>query len=452
MSRLPLTTRGWHETIAWRGSTGVSVRRFLAEADGLARRLPDRGYAINLCRDRYRFARAFAATLMAGQTNLLPGNRLEATIRDLLATYPGAYVLSDEDCDHHWSVHHDARVFGDDIVAPPAIPQVPAQHCAALVFTSGSTGQAKAIAKPWRTFHDSTAINAAEMGLTEQPTRQMVATVPAQHMYGLETSVLVPLFAPVAASSSHPFTPADIAAALAALPTPRVLVSSPAHLRALMDPGIEFPPLEAVWSATGPLDPAIAARIEQRHDTRVSEIYGCSEAGSMARREPVRSPAWSLFRGFTLRTEDDGRTRVTAPHLPASFVLQDVLEHEPDGRFHLVGRTEDLVNVAGKRTSLVDLNRALLQIPGVEDGAIFGPPERGDGRTSRLAALVVAPELDAATLKAELRKRVDAVFVPRPIRWTDALPRAETGKLPRKELLDAYAQASPARGDESEPE
>lgn len=447
MSRLPLTTRGPHEVVAQRGSARIGVQRFLAEADGLARRLPDRGFAINLCRDRYRFTRAFAAVLIAGQTNLLPGNRLDATIRDLLADYPDAYILSDEDRDHHWPACHDARAFEREAAIPAEAPQIPADHLAALVFTSGSTGQAKAIAKPWRTFHDSTAINAAEMGLAEPPLRHVLATVPGQHMYGLETSVLMPLFAPVAASSAHPFTPADIAATLATLPAPRVLVSSPAHLRALVDPEIEFPPLEAVWSATGPLDPAIAASIEQRHDTRVSEIYGCSEVGSMARREPVRTRVWTPFRGFTLNMESDDRTRVSAPHLPVDFVLQDVLEHEPDGRFQLVGRTEDLVNVAGKRASLVDLNQALLQIPGVEDGVIFDPPERSDGRTSRLAALVVAPELDAPTLRAELRKRIDAVFIPRPIRWTRALPRAETGKLPRQALLDAFAQALPVRGD-----
>lgn len=442
MSRLPLTTRGWHEIIAHRGRAQISVRQFLAEAEGLAGRLPERGFAINLCRDRYRFTRAFAAVLIAGQTNLLPGNRLDATIRDLLADYPDAYILSDEDRDHHWPACHDARAFEREAATPAEAPRIPADHLAALVFTSGSTGQAKAIAKPWRTFHDSTAINAAEMALTQPPTRHVLATVPAQHMYGLETSVLVPLFAPVATSSAHPFTPADIAAALAAMPAPRVLVSTPTHLRALVDPEIEFPPLAAVWSATGPLDPAIAASIEQRHDTRVSEIYGCSEGGSMARREPVRTRAWTLFRGFTLHPQGDGRTRVTAPHLPAAFVVQDVLEHEAEGRFHLIGRTEDLVNVAGKRASLVDLNQMLLQIPGVEDGAIFAPPERGDGRTARLAALVVAPDLDAAALRAELRARIDTAFLPRPIRWTRALPRAETGKLPRQALLDAFERAA----------
>jgi acyl-coenzyme A synthetase/AMP-(fatty) acid ligase len=446
MNRLPLTTRPLASVIAWRGAEAVTVGRFLAEAALLAKRLPASGHAINLCRDRYRFARAFAAALLAHQTNLLPGNRLDGTIRDLLTRYPDAYVLGDEPQDTHWPASCSARL-GEETagIEPAAAPTLPAAHLAAIVFTSGSTGRPKAIHKPWYSYHDSSLINAAEMGLTTEPVHQLVATVPPQHMYGLETSVLIPWFAPVAASRARPFLPADIARELAALPAPRILITTPAHLRALADPSVELPLVETVWSATGPLDPAIAADIETRHHTRVREIYGCSEMGSMARRDPVHDDIWTLFRGFDLQAESGG-TRAAAKHLPDACLLQDRIEFVGAGRFRVTGRLEDLVNVAGKRASLVELNQALLQVPGVEDGVIFEPPARIDGRTERLAALVVAPGLDADRLRDQLRARIDEAFLPRPVRWIDALPRAETGKLPRKAILEAFAAAD-ARED-----
>ena len=53
----------------------------------------------------------------------------------------------------------------------------------------------------------------------------------------------------------------------------------------------------------------------------------------------------------------------------------------------------------------------------------------------RIAALVVAPDVDDASILRALRGRVDPVFLPRPLRRVAALPRNETGKLPRAELL-----------------
>ena len=441
MSRLPLTTREPDAVLAHRDGVAIPVARFLGEVAALAERLPERSRAINLCRDRYRFLRAFAAVIAAGQTNLLPANRLPATVQGLLADYPDAYVLSDDDADLGGRRTCRARL--DRTPEPTrAVPRIDGEQLAAIVFTSGSTGHAKAITKPWRTYHDSSAINAAEMGLDQGPLRHLVATVPPQHMYGLETSVLVPLFAPVAASAAQPFTPADIAAALARMPTPRVLVSTPAHLRALADPDLALPAVETIWSATAPLDPAIAAALERQNGTAVAEIYGCSEVGSMARRRPTADTTWTLFRGFTLGATGAGATHADAPHLPAGYTLQDHLEHVGPGRFRVIGRTEDLVNIAGKRASLAELNQALLRIPGVIDGALFAPPEAEDsGRPARLAALVVAPELGADAIRAALRERIDAAFIPRPLYHVTRLPRTETGKLPRSALIAAFEEA-----------
>ncbi|MCY1551384.1 hypothetical protein D9M68_877110 [compost metagenome] len=59
---------------------------------------------------------------------------------------------------------------------------------------------------------------------------------------------------------------------------------------------------------------------------------------------------------------------------------------------------------------------------------------------TRLAAFVVAPTLDARTLLAGLRTRLDAIFLPRPLVLVDALPRNATGKLTRQALQGLYAE------------
>jgi acyl-coenzyme A synthetase/AMP-(fatty) acid ligase len=115
--------------------------------------------------------------------------------------------------------------------------------------------------------------------------------------------------------------------------------------------------------------------------------------------------------------------------------LLDVIEPIDDEHFTLHGRTADLINIAGKRTSLANLNYHLNAIDGVTDGVFYMPPEQDHGVT-RLTALVVAPGLSADRLVAALRSRIDAAFIPRPIYFVDALPRNSTGKLPQQAVAN----------------
>jgi acyl-coenzyme A synthetase/AMP-(fatty) acid ligase len=123
----------------------------------------------------------------------------------------------------------------------------------------------------------------------------------------------------------------------------------------------------------------------------------------------------------------------------------DVIEVTSQDRFLLHGRMADLVNIAGKRSSLAYLNHQLNAIPGVQDGAFFLRDEDLDSSTTgvtRVAAVVVAPELDAAALTEQLRKRIDPVFLPRPLLFVDRLPRNATGKLPNEALQSLVARQS----------
>jgi acyl-coenzyme A synthetase/AMP-(fatty) acid ligase len=124
---------------------------------------------------------------------------------------------------------------------------------------------------------------------------------------------------------------------------------------------------------------------------------------------------------------------VKGGHVETEVLLADVIEVCGRGRFLLHGRTADLVNVAGKRTSLAHLNYHLNSIEGVRDGAFVVPEEAGEAVT-RLTAYVVAPGLTSEGLMDALRQRIDAAFLPRPLHFVDALPRNETGKLPQQSL------------------
>jgi acyl-coenzyme A synthetase/AMP-(fatty) acid ligase len=127
-------------------------------------------------------------------------------------------------------------------------------------------------------------------------------------------------------------------------------------------------------------------------------------------------------------------------HVEGRVALSDVIELLPDRRFLLHGRHADLINIAGKRTSLAYLNHQIAAVPGVVDAAFFLPDEDAASGITRLTAFVVAPTLDSRQLLAELRPRIDAIFLPRPAIFVDALPRNSTGKLPRSALQALYEE------------
>ncbi len=437
--RLPLiAVADLARAFAWHEGREISAAEFLADVFELAERLPEARYAVNLCTQRYDFLVAFCAVVAVGQTNLLPASRAPQAIDDVLRAYPDHYALTDEEIALPAGLRAisvpDARS-GDSAFFSNL--SIPTGQIVAIGFTSGSTGTPKANPKTWGGFVASSALNAQALEqLGAAP--QILATVPPQHMYGLELSVLLPLRSSAAIHTAQPLFPADIASALAQLPQPRVLVTTPFHLRALLESQIALPPLAGVVTATAPLAAELAQAVEQRYATRVLELFGSTETCVIAQRRTACEEPWSLYDGIELAPQPDG-TLVQAPHFSAPTLLQDVVELLPQRRFALRGRCNDLLEIAGKRASLGDITRRLLAIEGVEDAHVFQLDADG-GSVRRLAALVVAPALDETAILDALRQSLDAAFLPRPLKRVAALPRNATGKLPREAVLEMLAR------------
>jgi acyl-coenzyme A synthetase/AMP-(fatty) acid ligase len=407
-----------------RGTTPLSA--FLGEVRALAAQLDAGDFVVNLCEDRHRFLTGFCAAALRGKATLLPPSRAPEVVADVQRRHPSNRILDDAVV---------AAVIANAPNAMNDIPGIAPDALAAIGFTSGSTGAPQANPKTWGAFATSNAQNLAALRdlWPADAQAQIVATVPPQHMYGMELSVLLPLLGGAAVHEARPFFPADIARALADASDTRVLVTTPVHLRALVNSGVELPPLAGIVSATAPLPAELASEAEARFACEVRELFGSTETCVIARRRTARESSWTPLPGVRIAAFDDA-TEVRAAHLPAPVLLADRVEVGDDGRFLLRGRQADLLEIAGKRASLGDLTRRLLEVPGVEDGCVF-QLDAAPGGIARLAALVVAPSRDEHDILDVLRAGIDPAFLPRPLRKVAALPRNETGKLPRAELL-----------------
>jgi acyl-coenzyme A synthetase/AMP-(fatty) acid ligase len=450
MSTLPLMTHSCVDaTVAWRGGMAVSVRQFLHEVEQLAAQLPAGRHVLNLCSNRYRFTVALAACIVSGRVSVLPPNHTVEMVRQMQRLAPDVFCIADQDgCDVDLPVfRYPASI--PQAVAEPCIPQIDCDQLIALVFTSGSTGMPTPHGKHWGSLVRNVQAEGARLGIT--PAHALVGTVPAQHMYGLETTVLLPLQCGAALHDGSPFYPDDICTALEQLPRPRVLVTSPYHLRALLAASTELPAADLLLSATAPLSTNLAAEAERRLGCPLLEIYGCTETGQIATRRTTAGAAWQTFPGVRLRSEGEV-VWAEGGHIETPTRLNDVIEliEASPGHFLLHGRHADLVNIAGKRTSLAYLNYQLNAIPGVQDGVFVLPPDAAGEMecVHRLVALVVAPTLSPAALMQALRERIDPIFLPRPLLFVDALPRNATGKLPSQQAhaLLASLQAKTAHG------
>ena len=434
-SLLPLTARGLDEIVFWRGAAAVRCARFLGNAQALAARLPDRPYAVNLCRDRYHFLVAFAAALLCGQVSLLTSDRSPHRLRELAQRYPGAYALGDDDevspalPQQRVTLDEDAPAWSGEV------PAIAAERVAALVFTSGSTGEPVANAKPWHALVACTEAAAERFGWDGPVCHAIIGTVPPQHMYGFETTVLMPLHGNVASYAGDTFFPPDLHQALRHVAGPRVLVTTPLQLRALLAEPAPIAELDCVISATAPLAIDLAAQAERAWGTRVFEIFGATEMGSIASRRTVAGDTWQTYRSVGLRAEGDGAAALVR-HLPHPVPFGDTVELLGGDRFRLIGRKSDLVKIAGKRASLAGLNQLLCEIDGVEDGVFVVPDDLEDNPVARLIVYVVAPSRSAGEIMEALRQRIEAPFLPRRLLMVSALPRNGVGKLPHSALAE----------------
>ncbi|TMH84279.1 MAG: acyl-CoA synthetase [Betaproteobacteria bacterium] len=425
---------------AFRNRRPVRVEEFLGEVRRLADLLPDRHYVVNLCSDRYQFTVGLCAALLRRQVNLLPPNATPDLLKRLSLEYPGLYCLSD-------GAVHPLEMFlyrqppgGSADTA--SVPHIPAEQVATIGFTSGSTGQPIPHPKSWGALAKSGLAEFERLGVAAHRNMSVLGTVPQQHMYGLEFTVLMVMQGGLAMHAGRPFFPSDICAELDALPRPRGLVTTPVHLRVLLAEASELPSVDFLLCATAPLSPQLAIEAETRFAAPLHEIYGCTEAGQIGSRRPAQTHEWRPLPGVSFFQDEKG-TWVKGGHVENEVLLADVIELRNRNIFLLHGRTADLVNIAGKRTSLAHLNFHLNSIEGVRDGA-FVMPEENDGTVTRLTAFVVAPGLAGETIMAALRRRIDAAFLPRPLCFVEALPRNETGKLPRMALDDLVARLAKA--------
>jgi acetyl-CoA synthetase len=185
-------------------------------------------------------------------------------------------------------------------------------------------------------------------------------------------------------------------------------------------------------SATLPL-PGIVPEIR----TREGRPLPANQGGYLV----VTRPWPGMLR--TVWGEHDRYVQQYWSQMPGTYFTGDGARRDADGYFWVMGRIDDVVNVAGHRLGTMEIESALVSHPAVAEAAVVGRPD--DLKGQAIAAFVTlegghhsTKDLEAE-LKSHVAKEIGAFARPDDIRFTDALPKTRSGKIMRRLLRDIAA-------------
>lgn len=327
------------------------------------------------------------------------------------------------------------------------------------LFTSGSTGTRTAVPKNLGNI-------ASELRTLEEEWSQtlddctMVATVSHQHIYGLLFKVLWPLIAGRTFFEDTVVYPDKIVRAVKQFADEGVcLVSTPAHLQRLVKydaVDVIAPHVKHVFSSGGVLPEETAGALRDVFEHAPVEVFGSTETGGIAwRRRNGENPAWTPFDPAQTRIED-------TLHVKSPFIHPDLAEEDGwfrtgdrctarDRGFKFLGRADRDVNIADKRVSLEEVERALMKQEIVDEAKALSLERSSFNSTRRVIATVVLLEEDGKQLlelnsrkhvtkhlRDQLSQTLAPVAVPKLVRFVEQLPRDAQGKVTEKQLKSLF--------------
>jgi acyl-CoA synthetase (AMP-forming)/AMP-acid ligase II len=423
-------------------SDGMTVGQIAERAGQLSRLSSDEGPP-RICvasEDRVDVAAAVLAAL-SGQVLALfpPGLSADA----MLATHslrpfshwigPAAWQA---ELPADFQASHVASAAAAVADAPLAIGR--ASEPCIFLHTGGTTGVPRSWAKTPRNLLEEVGI--LVRALQASPEDHILATVPPHHIYGLLFSVLLPLCSGATVERVSPFFPQEIADRITRT-SATILVSTPAHLKALAKVMSKPNRLRLVLSSGAPLSAADAKDFFTSTGLWPLEVYGSTETGGIAiRRQDVAASPWHPLPGVACRLDGEVLA-VRSPFISGDvpfdadgfFQTADLATLRTDGSFDLAGRADGVVKVGGKRVLLPEIEMAIVALAQVSDAVVLALPS-DSGRGQDIVALV-ASSRPADELLRELREQLPSPSWPRRLRTVETIPTTPSGKRDRAAIL-----------------
>jgi acyl-coenzyme A synthetase/AMP-(fatty) acid ligase len=309
------------------------------------------------------------------------------------------------------------------------------------LYTGGSTAEPKIWNKTIRNLMGEALFLSHKFEVNSED--RIVATVPSYHIYGLLYSILVPFIASAYVCQDMPYYPKEISQTVCAQ-NATILISVPPHYRALCGHSCQNDTLRLAFSSAGMLAAEDGQAFTRNNGVKVVEIYGSTETGGVATR--IRARGESAFRPFecvTVKIEAEQlwvKSDFLSPGLKGLdsgfFKLNDRVQVSYDGQFVLLGRTDGVLKVGGRRVDSETIRQAFFDQAGVTDVAILSLPLL-NGRENQIVAAVEG-KVDRAILSKRIASTLETYARPRSIKVVEKMPYTDAGKYDRNALMNLF--------------
>ncbi|WP_326671633.1 4-coumarate--CoA ligase family protein [Streptomyces sp. NBC_01257] len=361
----------------------------------------------------------------------------------------------------------------------PMVTIDPAEDIAALPYSSGTTGTPKGVMLT----HRSMATNLEQLSpfIPMGPGHRILAVLPFFHIYGLTALMNAPLRTGATVVVLPRF---DLAQFLAAIETHRInglYVAPPIVLALAKHPVVDrydLSSLEYIVSAAAPLDADLATACSRRLGLPpVRQAYGMTELSPgthvvpLAAENPPPGAVGTLLPSTEMRivsldapdedagTGTDGEILIRGPQVMKGYLNRpeataemidadgwvhtgDIGRVDEDGWLFVVDRVKELIKYKGYQVAPAELEALLLTHPAIADAAVIGVYD-SDGNEIPKAFLVRQPaarDITADDVMAYVAERVAPYKKVRQTEFIDAVPRAASGKILRRELREREKQ------------
>lgn len=347
-----------------------------------------------------------------------------------------------------------------------------------VLFTSGTTGRPKRVPLTHRQVLASACNIARHLGLSRDD--RGLCLMPLFHSHGLVGGMLAPLAARSSVACTPRFDGPSFLAWMAEF-APTWYTAAPTIHRAIADlvpqggGDLQHHGLRFVRSASSALSPELLHRLESLWGAPVIESYGMTESATQMASNPLppglrKSGSVGLPAGAELRVVDEsgaaerpagsvGHIAARGPAIfggyedaPAAnaeafrdgwFLTGDLGWFDAEGYLHVVGRDADIINRGGEKFPPIDIEQALLRLPGVEQAAAYPVPHPTLGEDVHAAIVPLrGSEADPHALRKALFGTLADFKVPARIHVLPEIPVGAGGKLQRRRLHEQIERAT----------
>jgi len=306
---------------------------------------------------------------------------------------------------------------------------------AAMFFTSGSTGF------PTGAFKSKENIEADMNALIREfgnfRIDKVVATVPFIHIYGFLAALLLPLKLNVDLVFKEHFLPHDL---LESAKPNHLVVTTPLYIKSLLRLDETKDLSETIFiSSTGPLPSEIAKEFTDKFNTTLIQLFGSTECGSIAFKKQDDT-LWSPFYGVETSLNAEGLLHIKSPFISKTLWQEgftytggeiqsfDYATIE-NGKFQLIGRSSNIVKIAGKRYSTTQIEDILEAMEGISKALVH--VKHNNAELKDEIVIIFLETTQPITLKAiknRLKQSIGKVNLPIELHIVDKISTTLMGK------------------------